>query len=222
MKVLNDIMKYYGTDKMAENHNYVEFYENIFKYNREKFLNLLEIGIFRPTEKQINIKKIQGISVPEVGASLKTWYDYLPNSKVYGIDINDFSDINNDRIKTFICNQESRQELENVMSSIGLELDIIIDDGGHTMKQHQISLSTLFKHLKSGGIYVIEDLHTCRMDNYVRGDKTTLSLIDEFINKGKIISKYISDEDSFYLENNIDRIEVKMGSISEIALIYKK
>lgn len=222
MEKLNEVMKYYGTDKMKDQHNYVKFYEDLFEGKESDFLNILEIGIFRPTEDQIKVKTNKGIKIPEVGASLKTWHDYLPNSNIYGIDINDFSDVNNDRIQTFICNQESIQELKNVVTSIGADLDVIIDDGGHTMKQHQISLSFLFTYLKSGGVYVIEDLHTCRMENYVRGDKTTLEILDEFITTGKIVSKYISHNDSLYMENNIDRVDIKMGRVSEIALIYKK
>jgi hypothetical protein len=38
--------------------------------------------------------------------------------------------------------------------------DIIIDDGGHTVKQQRVSVETLWSSLKSGGYYIIEDLHT--------------------------------------------------------------
>jgi len=36
----------------------------------------------------------------------------------------------------------------------------IIDDGGHTMKQQITSLTHLLLTVRSGGVYVIEDLHT--------------------------------------------------------------
>jgi hypothetical protein len=38
--------------------------------------------------------------------------------------------------------------------------DIIIDDGGHTMKQQITSFIYLFPKVRSGGLYVIEDLQT--------------------------------------------------------------
>jgi hypothetical protein len=47
--------------------------------------------------------------------------------------------------------------------------DIIIDDGGHTMSQQQISLKTMMLQLNDGGIYVIEDLHTSYWPEYNGG-----------------------------------------------------
>ena len=90
------------------------------------------------------------------------------------------------------------------------------------MKQHQISLSVLFKHVKSGGIYVIEDLHTCYMNEYVNGDRKTDDLLREFQNTGKIVSDYMTEEEIQYLENNIDKVVMERGNISEIVFIYKK
>jgi hypothetical protein len=45
------------------------------------------------------------------------------------------------------------------------------------MKQHQICISVLFKHLKSGGVYVIEDLHACEMPHYVGADLKTTKML---------------------------------------------
>ena len=44
---------------------------------------------------------------------------------------------------------------------VGGDFDMIIDDGGHTMEQMQISLNYLWDQVKPGGLYVIEDLHSC-------------------------------------------------------------
>jgi hypothetical protein len=44
--------------------------------------------------------------------------------------------------------------------------DIIIDDGGHTMYQQQLSLIHLFPLLRNGGIYILEDYNTSWMDGY--------------------------------------------------------
>ena len=38
--------------------------------------------------------------------------------------------------------------------------DVIIDDGGHTMKQQLTSIVTLLPMVSSGGLYIIEDLET--------------------------------------------------------------
>ena len=43
---------------------------------------------------------------------------------------------------------------------------MIIDDGGHTMNQQITSFRVLFPYVKSGGIYVIEDLCTSYWKEY--------------------------------------------------------
>lgn len=39
-------------------------------------------------------------------------------------------------------------------------LDIFIDDGGHQMKQQTVTLDEMFWHVRDGGVYLCEDLHT--------------------------------------------------------------
>jgi hypothetical protein len=204
MSELNDIMIKYGTDKMIEDNNYMSVYEEILEPIKNNKLKILEIGIWRAPLEAQQREEGKGRRLP--AASLMTWYEYLPNTEIYGIDLEDFKDINNDRIETSICNQESVEDLTNLIERIGGDFDVIIDDGGHTMKQHQVSLSVLFKHLKSGGAYIIEDLGTCYSSSYVKNDKTTLVMLDEFTNTNKITSKYINEEDSEYISNNISNV----------------
>jgi hypothetical protein len=40
------------------------------------------------------------------------------------------------------------------------DLDIIVDDGGHTMIQQNTTFNFLFPRLKPGGVYLCEDTHT--------------------------------------------------------------
>ena len=68
---------------------------------------------------------------------------------------------NLDRSVIFKGNQEKVDDLEKFLLMYGKDFDIIIDDGGHTMRQQQISLGVLFDAVKSGGYYIMEDLHTC-------------------------------------------------------------
>ena len=37
--------------------------------------------------------------------------------------------------------------------------DVVLDDASHASHHQQITLATLFPFLKSGGMYIIEDLH---------------------------------------------------------------
>lgn len=45
-------------------------------------------------------------------------------------------------------------------------LDILIDDGGHTMNQQEVSLLQLWQYVRPGGIYVIEDIHTSYLTHW--------------------------------------------------------
>jgi hypothetical protein len=49
--------------------------------------------------------------------------------------------------------------------------DIIVDDGGHSMEQQNISLKHLWRTIKPGGYYFIEDLHTSYLAGW-HGDPT--------------------------------------------------
>src|SRR5690349_11812103 len=60
--------------------------------------------------------------------------------------------------------------------------DIIIDDGGHTMRQQITSLIYLLPKVRSGGIYVIEDLHTSYMIN-LNGASLVNTTTIEFIKR---------------------------------------
>jgi len=218
MKSLNEIMIFYGTDKMESDHNYVSVYQKILNGKENDKLKILEIGIYRPQQHE-QIREV-GRRLP--GASLKTWYDYLPNADIYGIDLGEFKDVDNDRIKTFVCNQESKGQLNSLIRKTGSDFDIIIDDGGHTMKQHQISISVLFKHLKSSGVYIIEDLHTCEIPHYVGADLKTTEMLRDFQVDGRIRSCHFNMEESIYLEKNIKSVKIIKTKESEIAVIYKK
>ena len=78
------------------------------------------------------------------------------------------------------------------------------------MRQQQISFGLLFKHLKKGGVYIVEDLHTSVREGY--GDEndiiTTLSMLDNFKEDGRLISNHISDEDKKHIGESIDSINI--------------
>jgi hypothetical protein len=56
--------------------------------------------------------------------------------------------------------------------------DIIVDDGGHTMAQQTTSLVHLLRKVKSGGLYIIEDLHTSYFADKSKGYILNLTTIE--------------------------------------------
>ena len=122
-----------------------------------------------------DIKKVLEIGV-ETGRSHRMWLEYFPNATIYGMDVFDETDRSGyvkefyrlqkgnpylDRSIMFEGSQSNVDDLQRFLSEHGSNFDMIIDDGGHTMKQMQISLNYLWNSVKSGGLYVIEDLHSC-------------------------------------------------------------
>lgn len=178
----------FQTDKF--NHGYMEVYSPFFS-------------------KMKNTKKILKIGIYQ-GESLKLLSHFFVDSIVHGVDISDCSHLDNDIIKTHICDQERIQDLETLISKVGGEFDLIIDDGGHTMKQQQTSFGILFQHLKSGGIYIIEDLHTSNMDSYKNSEDliTTLDMLNNLEKTGKLTSNYISEENKKYIEEFTQSINI--------------
>lgn len=206
----------YKTDKGSGGdawigHSYVEVYEYFFYPIKYEARKIFEIGVAE-------------------GASLKMLRDYFPNAVIYGIDIVDTSSLNSDTIKTFVADQSNRKELKDFIDTYEGGFDIILDDGGHSMEQQQVSFGYLFKYVKPGGYYIIEDVHTSLSYLYgdyfgaeENGDNTTLLMIGNFIEDGKIESKYMTAEEEDYLTANIKYCNLlSRHSGRSINCIFKK
>lgn len=179
----------FNTDKY--NHGYVPVYEKYFNSQKDSIKNVLEIGVYQ-------------------GDSLRYWKSLFPNALVCGADINDCTSFEEENIKIYILNQDNRQDILNFANSIDYNFDVIIDDGGHTMKQQQKTFGILFSKLAPGGTYIIEDLHTSDKSQWMDADDqiSTLNMIREFKNNNYIQSNNITDEEKKYLESNIESIEI--------------
>lgn len=164
MKSLIQLSNFYGSDKgtttpkqgWGRPHNYADIYQAYFSDLQLEPINILEIGagVTGPNWET----GIVGGRNPG-GASIKMWYDFFPNAGVYTIDINPAEFLENDRTRTFVVDQGSEQSLEGFLAEIGdTRFDIIIDDGSHNPEHQQTSLGVLFRALKPGGLYFIEDL----------------------------------------------------------------
>jgi hypothetical protein len=141
----------YNTDKISS--NYLDKYEPILEHWVGKKINLLELGILK-------------------GGSLQLWHDYFPLGKIVGVDLKlpeEFKPTEN--IYMFKGSQEDVKFLSDVSEEIAPDgFDIIIDDASHIGELTKISFWHLFeKHLKPGGLYVIEDWGTGYWDDWSDG-----------------------------------------------------
>ena len=66
--------------------------------------------------------------------SVTLWQTYFPYVEVIGVDLTDFSALNNKRFKSFICDQSKLDDLRSVAEKLEPgSLDVIIDDGSHAL-----------------------------------------------------------------------------------------
>lgn len=140
---LNDIALARNTDKSSNTHNYCPIYETLFHPIKNDVKVFLELGI-------------------EMTASIMMWRDYFPNAFIHGIDLVECND-GGERTKNYIVDQSKPEELKWLMEQINSEIDVIVDDGSHDLNHIIISLTELYPYLKSGGLYLIEDLENPRV-----------------------------------------------------------
>lgn len=197
MNHLDNLFLKYGTDKSSKAHNYASVYDRIFAQLRQTVKKVVEIGIFGETPEN-------------AGASLRAWEEYFPSAHIYGVDLFDYSFIDTERIHTIVADQGTIEGLEHILAVVGDDIDIIIDDGGHYMHQQQLSFGYLYKFLKNGGYYVIEDLQT----SYDTGFNSTNTqynsalMVELFKRTGTIVSDYIAAEDKKYIQETVKSCEI--------------
>lgn len=135
-----------GSDKWASFHWYTGHYEREFAPYRDEPVRILEIGI-------------GGFDGDLGGGSLRMWKRYFHRGQVFGIDLFDKSALNAPRQTALVCDQSDPAALTALALEYG-PFDIVIDDGSHRNDHVRISFDALFPHVKSGGLYVIEDMQT--------------------------------------------------------------
>ena len=119
--------------------HYPEIYDRHFNEWRDKPINILEIGILD-------------------GGSLQIWEKYFPKANIFAIDIDpECKQYETDRIKIFIGDQADKNFLRNVKAKVP-QIDILIDDGGHKAEQQINTFEEMYHHVKTPGVYLIEDI----------------------------------------------------------------
>ena len=206
----------YGTDKAPV---LTQLYATYMDEHRNKPIRILEIGVF-------------------FGASMKMWHDYFPNGEIYGVDTfegkqgngsrfkNSNSFLNEarnyDRMNIGICDQSKRDDLLKLVNSVKEPFDYIIDDGSHLMKDQQQTLGVLWPLVRPGGIYFIEDYASSYDTRYpdVRPDfsNTTVTMMKTFQSTGRIVSEYMTEEESSTITKELRRIDM---SHPNTAVLFK-
>jgi hypothetical protein len=142
---MNDLEKYFTENTGRLIHkwkHYFEIYDRHFSRFRGTDVHVVEFGVSQ-------------------GGSLQMWKQYFgPKAKIFGIDINPHcKKLEEEQIEIFIGDQKDRSFLKSLTEKIP-RIDILIDDGGHTMKQQINTYEELFSYIDTNGVYLCEDIHT--------------------------------------------------------------
>lgn len=121
--------------------HYFEIYHRHFSRFIGQKVDVLEIGIYS-------------------GGSLEMWRSYFgEKSHIYGVDIEEAcKTYENDHVSVFIGDQADRAFWRTFRKNVE-GIDILIDDGGHTPQQQQVTLEEMLRHIRPGGVYLCEDVH---------------------------------------------------------------
>ena len=201
-----------STDKGPGQHNYTELYERLLFERKDDPLKIFEIGIAD-------------------GGSLAMWQEYFPKARIFAVDIFEKRRFDNARVTTLIADQASREQLQAAIKMSGGDIDVLVDDGGHTMEQQQVSLGFLVPHVRPGGYYIVEDVHTSlpalwKGYGVARdGSNTTLRMLENFVRGSSpaIRSQYMTTPEMAYLTAHIESVIISHRPTSRsIVCVIKK
>lgn len=143
-----------GSDKGWN--NYTPLYSALFSERWDQPLRVFELGLGTNNPNMLSNMGVFGVP----GASLRGWRQLFPHALVYGADIDRGILFEEDRIKTFYCDQLDRSSIRELWSHPDLRggVDVIIEDALHTFEANVSFLEASLDHLRPGGIYVTEDI----------------------------------------------------------------
>lgn len=133
-------------------------------------------------ERRMEVRKVIEIGVCG-GESLRMWEQYFPNAMIYGVDINpECKRHESNRVKVFIGSQADTTFMNDVMDSVGGNVDLINDDGSHEADHQILGFQLWFPHLVDGGVYAIEDIGVHEHEPARRAVNTALSELIHHVN----------------------------------------
>jgi hypothetical protein len=141
----NPLLEYFDSHRSGRGivkwRHYFEIYHRHLNRFVGREVHIAEVGVFS-------------------GGSMDMWKAYFgPRCHVYGVDIEPAcKSYEGDRVRIFIGDQADRGFWKNFREHVPV-LDILIDDGGHMPEQQIVTLEEMLPHLRSGGVYLCEDVH---------------------------------------------------------------
>jgi len=150
---LTDLADKHGSDKGSKKHRYTELYHMLLHPLRERAITFMEMGLLIGGPEHGISKDRETRDLP----SIRMWLDYFSKAKIIGMDVSDFSWFQDPRFTFHRCDMDSVEELQVVGAQLPV-CDVILDDASHASHHQQNAFLEFFPKLRSGGMYIIEDL----------------------------------------------------------------
>lgn len=204
---MNDLEKHFRGNtgrKIHKFQHYFEIYDRHFSRFRETDVHIVEFGVSQ-------------------GGSLQMWKKYFgPNCKLFGIDINPHcKTLEEKQVQIFIGDQEDRNFLKMLANKIP-KIDILIDDGGHTMAQQINTFEELFFRIDANGVYLCEDLHTSYWRDWGGGHKRPGTFIEYSKNFIDYIHAWYTSQTSGLSVNDFTKSVHSLHYYDSILVIEKR
>jgi hypothetical protein len=178
--------------------NYFHIYDDLFSPFQDLEITFVEIGVLN-------------------GGSLFMWKEFLgSNARIIGIDNNpEAIKFREFGFEIFIGDQSSSAFWESFFNEIG-NIDILLDDGGHTNMQQITTVLETIKNVNDGGLIVIEDTHASYMKSYGNPSRNS------FVNFAKLCVDLIASRfQDFESKENIIVNSVYQISFLESITVFK-
>nr|AHE14846.1 InkM-like methyltransferase [uncultured bacterium] len=192
-----------GADKWGR-HYYTALYERYFGPLRDRRVRVLEIG-------------------SDSGESLRMWTHYFRRGELVRLDSRDKSLITPPRVRAVHGAQDDTDLLTRLAGEFG-PFDVVIDDGSHLNDHVTTAFTTLFRHVRPGGLYVIEDIGASYWPGW-GGSSTELSSPATTVGFLKTLLDSINHQqfarDGDYEPTDIDRMVAGVCVHHNIAFVEK-
>jgi hypothetical protein len=161
----NPLLDYFVSNNERAIHKWIDYfdvYHRFFQSYRGLSINFCEIGV-------------------QNGGSTQMWKNYFGDqAKIIGVDIdNNCKLLEKEGVEIWIGDQADPAFWQGFKQK-HLNLDIVLDDGGHTMQQQITTFVELFPILNDGGLFLCEDTHTSYFPRY-GGGKGKPDTFHEFV-----------------------------------------
>ncbi len=146
--------------ELAENPLYAQFLANRASKVLDKWVHYFPIYARHLAHFQGRPVRVLEIGVYR-GGGMELWSRYLGSqATLVGLDIDEAA-VRSVRGKyPVVLGDQADPEVLLALNAEHGPFDVIIDDGGHTMKQQIVTIETLFPLLNDGGVFIVEDTHT--------------------------------------------------------------